>query len=348
LVLGGTGFSAGQAYSSVITWDGSQWSDLGSRLEGWIAGLAEWQGALVAAGGVRASGQQSWSAAAIHRGTQWEILGEPLVADQTSVNDVTVFRGELFLGGSGLSAAAGQSGLMRWDGSRWAPVPGTPQGTVKCLLPRADGLWVGFYRYSLLNGSAVWRWDGKVWAEMGTLSGDPNVLTEVDGDVFAGGALFGEGFQAGVARWDGETWTALIDGPDRGVDALAASGSDLFVGGWFKRLGQAQAEGIARWSFVSLYPDPGPPPAALSISAWPSPVRDRLSFRLTLPQAGRVSITLHDLAGARIATAVDEVLPAGYSERSWAIPTHRVPAGVYFARAQGPGVTWSGRVVVVR
>jgi hypothetical protein len=126
---------------------------------------------------------------------------------------------------------------------------------------------------------------------------------------------------------------------------MAALGNDLWVGGWFRNIEQGQSEALARWSFTTDVPGP---PVALSISTWPSPAHDRLSFRLTLPREGRVSITLHDLAGARIATLVDEPLPAGYSERSWAIPADRVPAGVYFARAEGPGVSWSGKVVVVR
>ena len=350
LVIGGAGFYAGGWTSSVLAWGDDAWSNLGGELQGYVTGLADWQGALVAAGGVRLPGQSSWSGVAIHRNPGWEILGEPLVTDQSSITSVAVFHDELFVAGSALSAAAGAGSLMRWNGTSWLPVPNTPPGIVKCLLPRADGLWVGFAAYGKYFRSSVWRWDGDRWTEMG-LAGDVFALAEHENDVYAAWFL---GPGGALARWNGEdpnehpfssTWTLIPDGPSSVIETMASLGKDLWVGGWFTRHEKGQAEAVARWTSVA-----GPPPSVAGgpLRPWPNPAKERTSFRFSLPRAGRVTLNIYDLHGAKVATLVDEDLPGGPVERSWSIPKGRVPAGIYFARLEGPGVSWSAKVVVAR
>lgn len=355
LVVGGPGFYVGGVSSSVVAWEGNTWTDLGGPLEGWVSGLTEWQGTLIAAGGLRLPWQQAWSAVAIHRSSGWGILGEPLVADQSSVFSVATHRGELYVAGSSLSSAAGSSSLMRWDGARWMPVPGTQPGPAKCLLSRADGLWVGFGGYSL-DGASVRRWDGERWTEVEGLGGEVLSLVEHGGEVYAGGALIANGVPTTLARWSGggvdggglpivASWLVIPDGPASAIETMASLGNDLWVGGWFSRLQGGQAEAIARWTLEDA---PGPTVVAGSMSSWPNPARERILFRIALPRAGRATLTLYDLHGAKVATLVDEDLPVGPVERSWSIPSTRVPTGIYFARLEAPGISFSSKVVVAR
>src|SRR6202040_3847677 len=53
----------------------------------------------------------------------------------------------------------------------------------------------------------------------------------------------------GVAEWDGSAWSALGSGlnPGGSVEALAVSGSDLYVGGGFGTAGGLSAKSIAKW-----------------------------------------------------------------------------------------------------
>src|SRR5207302_484139 len=51
-----------------------------------------------------------------------------------------------------------------------------------------------------------------------------------------------------VAKWDGTSWSALGSGMNDAVHALAVSGSDLYVGGFFRTAGGGAANYIAKWN----------------------------------------------------------------------------------------------------
>jgi Listeria-Bacteroides repeat domain (List_Bact_rpt) len=51
-----------------------------------------------------------------------------------------------------------------------------------------------------------------------------------------------------IARWNGTTWSSLATGMDDVVNALAVSGTDLYVGGWFSTAGGIRANNIAKWN----------------------------------------------------------------------------------------------------
>lgn len=79
-------------------------------------------------------------------------------------------------------------------------------------------------------------------------------LAADDRDLFAGGSFENVvGIPAhGLARWDGEDWTAIDDGTRVGIDgtvfALALDGNDLYVGGQFSSAGGLPARNIAVWN----------------------------------------------------------------------------------------------------
>src|SRR5205085_6770237 len=140
-----------------------------------------------------------------------------------------------------------------------------------------------------------------------------------------------DGGQGTLARWNGTRWELVPDGPVGAIEAMTQHGSDLWVGGWFTRTATRQAEGLARWS-----PAPTPAPRAHAIfqAAWPIPARDRLSVRFRLARAGRVTLRLLDIRGAKVAEVLDETLAIGTFERAWTLPggARRLPPGVYLAR----------------
>ena len=81
-------------------------------------------------------------------------------------------------------------------------------------------------------------------------------------DVYAGGTLvtsFGNVMANNIAKWDGQTWTALGAGISSSGQAIVyriafGANGDLFAGGMFTTAGSAAATNIARWDGVNWWP----------------------------------------------------------------------------------------------
>jgi photosystem II stability/assembly factor-like uncharacterized protein len=91
--------------------------------------------------------------------------------------------------------------------------------------------------------------------------------------------------------------------------------------------------------------------AAPGLTAGPNPFRGHVELTATLPRAGHVRLSIHDVQGRLVAVVADEPLPAGRVARVWDGRDHggdRVAAGAYFARLEGAGEVITKRVVHIR
>jgi hypothetical protein len=79
---------------------------------------------------------------------------------------------------------------------------------------------------------------------------------------------------------------------------------------------------------------------------WPNPADNSVSVAFSLPEAQRVSLSVYDLAGRRVATLSEGELPAGRHAVSWDCAGEA--AGVYLLRLETEGEALSRRVVVDR
>jgi hypothetical protein len=98
------------------------------------------------------------------------------------------------------------------------------------------------------------------WVSMGGILGVNGVvraaLVDGFGNLYIGGSftIVGGVFATNIARWNGTDWSALGAGLGGGqpylptVYALAASGNDVYVGGWFTTAGGTAATNIAKWN----------------------------------------------------------------------------------------------------
>jgi len=80
---------------------------------------------------------------------------------------------------------------------------------------------------------------------------------------------------------------------------------------------------------------PRPVSADLELACAPNPFGDQTRIDYALPNGGRVSLAVHDLRGAIIASLADGVVAAGRWSAVWDgrdANGRRVPAGIYFAR----------------
>lgn len=114
------------------------------------------------------------------------------------------------------------------------------------------------------NGSEcrVARWSGISWSPVGEDGPDGPIFAMAVLDLGDGPELFVAGqftsaggvVAANIAKFDGETWSAVGTGLDGKVDELAVfddgRGPALYAGGGFSTAGGISASGIARWDGV--------------------------------------------------------------------------------------------------
>ena len=80
---------------------------------------------------------------------------------------------------------------------------------------------------------------------------------------------------------------------------------------------------------------------------FPNPFQDHTTFPFSLPHASHVRLLVFDLTGVRVATLVDQVLPAGYHTINWEASGHA--SGMYFVRLQtGDAAATSMKVLRIK
>jgi hypothetical protein len=267
--------AGGAIASNVAKWDGSTWSTLGTGLVGFggfalavfddgsgpALGVA---GNFTSAGGVSANGIARWD------GASWSALGSGL---GNAVFELTVFddgSGPALHAGGLFSSAGGApaSNVAKWDGTAWSSLGGGVNGPVDGLAVFDDGTGAALYvggSFSSAGGAAatnIARWDGASWSPLGPGLSGPGSIVQVlavfddgTGPALVAGGLFATSAATvvkNVARWNGQTWSALDVGPSSSVLALAGfddgRGHALYAGGFIACAGSVAANGIARWA----------------------------------------------------------------------------------------------------
>ena len=175
-----------------------------------------------------------------------------------------------------MSRAAGAGATAEGRGAcAWQPgFTGAPDfdGPVLAMTVFDDGSGPALYAGGTFNFagqvfvSNIARWDGTAWSPMRGPSGTGTGGTVYSLAVFddgSGPALYagGEFTRAGgltvngIARWDGNAWSALSGPSGMGVDGLVGAltvyddgtGAALYAGGGFSTAGGVTVSNIARW-----------------------------------------------------------------------------------------------------
>ena len=178
--------------------------------------------------------------------------------------------------------------IARWNGFKWSALAGSSgfwNTGIRTLGVFDDGqgeaLYAGgsFTEISGVEANRIAKWDGQGWSALNGPLGngiDQHAVNDLETfDDGSGPALFVGGYfqLAGgveanrIAKWDGTTWSALIDLGGNGVGeywvrALAVfddgGGPDLYVGGSFDTAGGVEANNIARWDGAAWSKVSGP------------------------------------------------------------------------------------------
>ena len=266
----------GAAMDSLAIWDGSRWHSLELGLNGAVDVFSAQGDDLYVGGTFVSAGHVAVNHIARWDGDHWEPLG---VGHVTGVNGrVRALArgpgGDLFVGGHFLEAGDQPANrIARWDGNGWHALGTGPNngvnGTVRALVFGDRGeLYVGgeFNSAGGLSARGVARWQDGAWDDMGGgVNYQVYALVWNGGNLYAGGSFMtaGDVPVTSVARWDGTRWHPLgpgIESLDASpvVLAMAARGTDLYVGGQFQPGATQAGQHLRRWDGAVWHDLPGP------------------------------------------------------------------------------------------
>lgn len=363
LVLGGS-FDVSGADRSVVSFDGSTWSALGT-LGSTVNAVTLWNGSLAAGGDFDAGGLRYL---AFWDGLSW--TGPSSVIPPTSNGYIHVlheWNGMLIVGGDLTKTGTLWGGLGGWDGTNWngfGTLFATGIGGVRALATYQGDLVVGGSFVVSPNYTKIARWDGAAWHAFGTGIPGPTVsgptvldLKIYDGLLYAGGSRgsFTPPPEAqAIQVWDGSCWGTLGSGITEGspfsvpfVASMAELNGSLYMGGNIGAVGGPLSNGVVRWTSptsLSVDVEPVVPSQLLLGPVMPNPTLGSSSVSLQLTRGGDVVVDVLSVDGRLVARPLAQWLPAGAHELVWdgMDATGRdVAPGVYYLRVrsvEGVGV----------
>ena len=270
--------SGNQPVNNIAQWNGAYWSALGNGVESEVLALAVSGSNLYVGGGFTQvcgnaacnSGNLTVNNIAQWNGTNWSALGNGAnnAVDALSVSGSNAFVGGLFTSAGGLTVTH----IAQWNGISWSALGSGMNGTVNVLAVSGSNVYAGgaFTSTGGLTVTHIAQWNGTSWSALGNgVDGVVDTLAVSGSSLYVGGAFTqvcgnatcssGNLTANHIAQWNGATWSALGNGVNDAVDALAVSGSNLYVGGVFTQVcgnaacnsGNLTVNHITQWNGVS-------------------------------------------------------------------------------------------------
>ena len=282
LYAGGIFYTAGGTLATnVARWNGQSWQALGDGLgtagvgdSFYVLNLAKHGPDLYAVGQFLFSGASGATNLARWNGVTWEQVGGGLSGGGSGYywnggvfsgyGQALCSTGRGLLVGGNFNFAGGQSltNLALWDGTNWSSVGGCDQPVVRIFPDDTNQIVLGhFTQIGGIAAAGVARLSGSNWSALGQgVIPSAIAATRVGTNLFIGGNFqIAGGASAGyVARWSGADWQPLIPGkgtaPADWVNALVVGADgDLYVGGGFATVGEALANGVARYDGTNWF-----------------------------------------------------------------------------------------------
>lgn len=344
-VSGGTG-----PYGISMQTDSGGWEPVGGGVEYGVNALLS-AGDLFVGGNFTFAGEVTTGHIASWDGAEWDPLNGGM---NDHVRALAYFRGDVVAAGDFTTAGGVPvSGVAAWDGTEWRPLGDGLSGIVRVLLETDDALIAGgeFRASGSRSVGHIARWDGGSWTPLGTgLDGPVHALARSGRHLVVGGSFqrAGDVDASNIAHWDGAAWHPVDGGVSGRVSALAFHEDVLYAGGLFTEADGLESRYIGAWR--GTFDTPTASGSVFRMLS-PQPATRDVAIHYVLPQAGKTRVTLHDVAGRRVATLLDTSRPAGAHTFVWHGTDddgRTVPSGVYFLRMTSGGSSDNRRLVVVR
>ncbi|HTL54975.1 MAG TPA: hypothetical protein VL361_04815 [Candidatus Limnocylindrales bacterium] len=273
--------AGGIAATNIAKWNGNAWSALGSGMAGEVeypprsvSALAVSGSDLYAGGNFTNAGGITANYIAKWDGSAWSALGSGMGGGvqypPIGVSALAVSGSDLYAGGNFTTAGGTTANyIAKWDGSAWSALSSGMDNPVSALAVSGSEVYAGgnFAAAGGIAATNIAKWNGSAWSAVGlgigavvqhAMSG-VSALAVSGSDVYAGwytnpicAAGGCAGGTAGVAKWNGSTWSAL--GSEIGIDlgprvtALAISDGLVYAGGYFTKVDGGPANYIANWN----------------------------------------------------------------------------------------------------
>jgi len=254
----------------IALWNGTNWHPLGDGMDKDVNALAvDGRGHLYAGGWFTQAGGKPAIHIARWNGQEWEALGEGVNGYVYSI--IADGAGSIYVGGQFTSAGGVQANnIAKWDGTHWSALKGgiyhtrPAYGTVYSLaIDRFGFVYAGGF-FDLADGKPanyVARWDGAEWNSLGDgITGELwasvyALATGLRGNLYVGGQFTSAGGveAQNIARWNGESWSAVVNGIQStepfkaAVSAILVDGGVIYIGGNLSSAGGVLLNGIAKW-----------------------------------------------------------------------------------------------------
>ncbi len=254
LIAGGSGYfvsHGGDTANYIASWNGIDWSSLGSRPNETVKALTLHNGNLIAGGWFSVIGGTYANYIGLWDGNTWSALGSGL---NNGVHALTGYQDDLIAGGE-FTSAGGRSvaNIAKWYFLSWYGLTaGGVNGQVNALTVH-DGNLIVAGQFTMAGGtpaSNIASWNGYSWSAVSSgTNGYINALAVYGGNLIAGGYFTSAGGVTAnnIAAWNGMDWSALDSGTDLPVYSLAQYDGYLVAGGVFTRAGGMGASSIAFW-----------------------------------------------------------------------------------------------------
>lgn len=155
--------------------------------------------------------------------------------------------------------------------------------------------------------------------------------------------LVGEGENVGVALYDGKYDATTVYGWAHVYEYMNMYNINLYGDPSLRVAGISTRVADGRTN-------PGIP-ALFLLSAYPNPFNPRTNIRFSLAEAGPTQLTVHNIAGRRVATLLDTHLIAGEHNLEWdgrGSGDEKLASGVYFINLTAGGMRQSCRVTLLK
>lgn len=211
-------YNNGEAMNAFMVWDGIEWSNLGTSLEGYVLSLEIDGDNLILTGSFTeiSSGANNLVVYNTNNGAFSAFNGT--VTNFDGIVRTSMVKGDSLYVGGNFETIDGQpmNGFSLWNGSDWEGFGTGVNSRVYSIFKKDNNLFVGgkfiIFDNKIIENLAVF--DGTTWSEFGGGSNDLITnIEELDNTLYVMGNFdeLGGTKTGGLARWTGVNWEAFED-----------------------------------------------------------------------------------------------------------------------------------------